>query len=136
MNPGATTRPCASIVRLAAAPLYLPTPTIFPLWIATSAWNAGSPEPSTTRPFLMSRSYAILFPPPCPAPHMSLEESRSHRGRPFPPGPVVHRHLSSSVRTTAYASQRPTAIFSIMNNVHHPDEGRSSTDRLENGAVA
>ena len=30
---------------------------------ATSAANAGSPEPSTTRPFLMSRSYAMLIPP-------------------------------------------------------------------------
>src|SRR5262252_1696298 len=68
MNPGATTRPSASIVRLAAAPAYLPTPTIFPPCTATSAANAGSPEPSTTRPFLISRSYAILFSPLAPAP--------------------------------------------------------------------
>src|SRR5437588_10429286 len=60
MNPGATTRPSASIVRLAAAPAYLPTPTILPFCTATSAANAGSPEPSTTRPFLMSRSNAIF----------------------------------------------------------------------------
>src|SRR5439155_24630296 len=66
MNPGATTRPAASIVRLAAAPFDLPTPTILPSCTATSAANAGSPEPSTTRPFLISRSYAILIPPRCP----------------------------------------------------------------------
>src|SRR5207248_9216772 len=63
MKPGATTRPSASIVRSAAAPFDLPTPTILPSLTATSAWNAGSPEPSTTRPFLMSRSNAIAFPP-------------------------------------------------------------------------
>src|SRR5258708_11145377 len=66
MKPGATTRPSASIVRLAAAPAYLPTPTILPPCTATSAANAGSPEPSTTRPFLMSRSNAMLLPPRCP----------------------------------------------------------------------
>ena len=36
----------------------------------------GPPEPSTTRPFLMSRSYAILLPPCCPAP----SERRGNRG--------------------------------------------------------
>src|SRR5262245_9443303 len=66
MKPGATTRPSASIVRSAAAPAYLPTPTILPFCTATSAANAGSPEPSTTRPFVISRSYAILLPPRCP----------------------------------------------------------------------
>src|SRR4051795_9796664 len=51
------------MVRSAAAPFDLPTPTILPSLTATSAWNAGSPEPSTTRTFLMSRSNAIAFPP-------------------------------------------------------------------------
>src|SRR3989442_12731354 len=43
--------------------LNLPTPTIFPLCTATSAVKEGPPEPSTTRPFLMSRSYAMTLPP-------------------------------------------------------------------------
>src|SRR6516164_5698257 len=68
------------MMRLAWAPLYLPTPKIFPLWIATSAWNAGSPEPSTTRPFLMSRSYAMLVPPHCPA--ARRRHDRMTRGHP------------------------------------------------------
>src|SRR2546427_4502482 len=42
--------------------LNLPTPTIFPLCTATSAVKEGPPEPSTTRPFLMSRSYAMTLP--------------------------------------------------------------------------
>ena len=41
----------------------LPTPTILPFCTATSAWKEGPPEPSTTRPFFMSRSYAIRLPP-------------------------------------------------------------------------
>src|SRR6266446_6539070 len=91
MNPGATTRPSASIVRLAAAPAYLPTPTILPFCTATSAANAGSPEPSTTRPFLISRSYAILLPPRCP-PLRSERSGLSRRaaiaiGR-HPPAPL------------------------------------------------
>src|SRR5579885_688952 len=53
------TRPSASIVLRAAAPAYLPTPTILPPDTATSALNAGAPDPSTTRPFLIKRSYAI-----------------------------------------------------------------------------
>src|SRR5215469_4718302 len=88
MNPGATTRPAASIVRLPAAPLCFPTPTIFPPCTATSAWNDGSPEPSTTRPFLMSRSYAMMRSPHCPAPN---EPGTVAAGRLT--GPVVHRHL-------------------------------------------
>src|SRR5215471_14943950 len=49
MNPGATTRPAASMVRVAAAPAYLPTPTILPSCTATSArrsyWIPGSYAP-------------------------------------------------------------------------------------------
>src|SRR2546425_10737131 len=75
MNPGATARPSASMMRGADA-LNLPTPTIFPWCTATSAWNDGPPEPSTTRPFLMSRSYAIGLPPLGPAPFVR----RGHRG--------------------------------------------------------
>src|SRR5215472_3431125 len=58
MNPGATTRPSASIVRR-AGPLNLPSSTILPSLIPTSPWKEGIPEPSTMRPFLISRSYAI-----------------------------------------------------------------------------
>src|SRR5947199_8878285 len=42
--------------------LNLPTPTIFPWCTATSAVKEGPPEPSTTHPFLMSRSYAMMLP--------------------------------------------------------------------------
>src|SRR5271165_3682568 len=77
IKPGATTRPAASMVRLAAAPAYLPTPTILPSCTATSAANAGSPEPSTTRPFLMSRSKAMLIPPCCPPLRTSAAACRS-----------------------------------------------------------
>ena len=48
MNPGATTRPEASIVRLAEAPASLPTAAIFPPRTPTSAVNQGAPVPSTT----------------------------------------------------------------------------------------
>src|SRR5437660_6382897 len=46
--------------------LNLPTPTVFPWCTATSAVKEGSPEPSTTRPFVMSRSYAMTLPPLSP----------------------------------------------------------------------
>ena len=55
MKPGATTWPLASIVRL-ASPRSLPISAILPLRIPTSALNAGQPDPSTMRPFLMSMS--------------------------------------------------------------------------------
>src|SRR6267142_4831564 len=61
MKPGATTRPSA-LMRRVADSLNLPTPTIFPWCTATSAWNEGPPEPSTTRPFLISRSYVMCCP--------------------------------------------------------------------------
>src|SRR5437016_14614257 len=60
MNPGATARPSASIVLL-AGPLNLPISAILPFLTPTSPRKAGIPEPSTTRPFLISRSYAIAI---------------------------------------------------------------------------
>src|SRR5438874_7658504 len=60
MKPGATARPAASIVLL-AGPDNLPISTILPSLTPTSPRNDGMPEPSTTRPFLISRSYAIGF---------------------------------------------------------------------------
>src|SRR5437762_4356941 len=60
MKPGATARPAASIVLL-AGPDNLPISTILPSLTPTSPRNAGMPEPSTTRPFLISKSYAIGF---------------------------------------------------------------------------
>src|SRR5215510_11556478 len=65
MNPWATARPSALMTRVADS-LNLPTPTISPLCTATSAVKEGPPEPSTTRPFLMSRSYAMTLPPISP----------------------------------------------------------------------
>src|SRR5215467_12527112 len=61
MKPGATTRPSASIVRF-EGPLNLPSSTILPSLTPTSPRKDGIPEPSTMRPFLISRSYAIAFP--------------------------------------------------------------------------
>src|SRR6185312_6357098 len=61
MKPGVTARPEASTVRV-AGPLSLPISAILPLRTPTSPRNAGMPEPSTTRPFLISRSYAIWMP--------------------------------------------------------------------------
>src|SRR6516162_2589222 len=91
MKPGATTRPSASMMRLAVAPAYLPTPTILPSWTATSAANAGSPEPSTTRPFFMSRSYAMILSPHCPAPcePEALAAGGAHRAS-GPPAPLSY----------------------------------------------
>src|SRR5262252_1368623 len=82
MNPGATTRPAASMVRVAAAPAYLPTPTIVPSCTATSARNPSSPVPSPTRPFVIKRSYAMLLSPHCPAP----DEPGALAAGPRPPG--------------------------------------------------
>src|SRR5215469_13659124 len=122
MNPGATTRPSASIVRLADAPAYLPTPTIFPPCTATSARNAGSPEPSTTVPFLMSRSNAIAFLLVAP-----LQANQRPSRRAQLTEPVVHRHASPTVRAAAYASSRRPSILSTMNNLHLHHDGRSFT---------
>src|ERR1051326_5394581 len=62
MKPGATAWPPASTV-CPAAPESLPISTILPSLTPTSPWNDGIPEPSTINPFLISRSYAIGFPP-------------------------------------------------------------------------
>src|SRR5690349_24290522 len=56
MKPGATTRPCASMVRVAVAFARLPIFTIRSPLIATSAVYAARPEPSTTLPPLINRS--------------------------------------------------------------------------------
>src|ERR1700730_2083897 len=60
MKPGATAWPSASIV-FVAVPDSLPISAILPSLTPTSPRNAGIPEPSTTRPFLINRSYAIGF---------------------------------------------------------------------------
>src|SRR5215213_5969869 len=56
MKPGATTRPRASMVRVAVACARFPIFTIRSSLIATSAVYAGRPEPSTTLPFRIKRS--------------------------------------------------------------------------------
>src|SRR6478736_2393361 len=61
MKPGATTRPSASIVRV-AGPLSLPISAILPSLTPTSPRNPGIPEPSTMRPLRINRSYAIAIP--------------------------------------------------------------------------
>src|SRR5213592_3207114 len=58
MNPGATIRSEASMTFLAPV-VTLPISAIWPLATATSARYRGAPVPSTTVPFLMSRSYDI-----------------------------------------------------------------------------
>src|ERR1700732_1512484 len=58
MKPGATTRSEASITFFAPSAA-LPISTIRPSAIATSARRDGPPVPSTTVPFLISRSYDI-----------------------------------------------------------------------------
>src|SRR5262245_24994501 len=55
MKPGATTRSAASITR-AAPSVTRPTSAILPFAMATSARRAGSPVPSTSVPFLITRS--------------------------------------------------------------------------------
>src|SRR5215813_10950928 len=87
MNPGATARPSASIMRVADS-LNLPTPTIFPWCTATSAVKEGPPEPSTTRPFLMSRSYAMTLPPISP----DASGPIYHLGAYYRVHPVTHQH--------------------------------------------
>src|SRR5437773_2857206 len=61
MNPGATTRPDASIVRLARDPESRPTAAIFPPRTPTSARNQGAPVPSTTRALVNKRSKPASF---------------------------------------------------------------------------
>jgi hypothetical protein len=56
MNPGATTRPDASIVRVAGADARRPTAAIFPPRTPTSAANQGAPVPSTTRALVNTMS--------------------------------------------------------------------------------
>src|SRR6516165_1111667 len=113
MKPGATTRPAASIVRLAAAPAYLPTPTILPSWTATSAAKAGSPEPSTTRPFLMSRSNAIVF--LLLAPAARRRHDRMTRGHPCvscKADPTLRGGITHSPRTQlGYAARDGLPLF-------------------------
>src|SRR5260370_21496572 len=59
MKPGAIAWPPTSTTA-SAAPDNLPISTILPSLTATSPWNDAIPEPSTTRPFLIKTSYAIL----------------------------------------------------------------------------
>ena len=56
--PGATKRPSASIV-FSAAPVTRPISTIVPSLTATSARYREKPLPSTTMPFLITKSWAM-----------------------------------------------------------------------------
>src|SRR5712691_8215016 len=58
MKPGATTRSAASIT-LAAPSVTRPISAILPAVMATSARRAGAPVPSTSMPFLITRSWAM-----------------------------------------------------------------------------
>ena len=66
-KPGATACPSASIVRR-AIPGFLPMNVIRPSRIPMSARKPGAPEPSTTIPFSMTRSYSMRPPPGAPKP--------------------------------------------------------------------
>jgi hypothetical protein len=58
MKPGATTRPLASISRVAGASIR-PTSTTRPSCTPTSAWTGSAPVPSWTRPPRMAMSRAM-----------------------------------------------------------------------------
>jgi hypothetical protein len=58
MNPGATTSPCASIVRALAASRRLPMAAILPSRIPTSPEYHGEPVPSMMWPLVMTTSKA------------------------------------------------------------------------------
>ncbi|PYQ96429.1 MAG: hypothetical protein DMF96_18510 [Acidobacteria bacterium] len=55
MNPGASTNPCASMVR-AAVPVTRPTPAMRPSRTATEPATGGPPVPSMMRALVTSRS--------------------------------------------------------------------------------
>src|SRR6266567_8541550 len=82
----------------AATPGSLPNSTILPSLTPTSPRKAGSPEPSTMRPFLISRSYAIGFPPRCGSP-----ERRPARPR------LYHATPASMPAFTAWVGAEPCA---------------------------
>src|SRR5690242_6790979 len=64
MKPGQTNLPLASMVRDAADPASRPTAAILPSRMATSAYRAGLPAPSMTRPPVISRSYGCAIESP------------------------------------------------------------------------
>src|SRR5215469_7791543 len=118
MNPGATTRPSASIVR-AAGPLNLPISTILPSLIPTSPRNAGIPEPSTMRPLRINRSYAIAAPFPIihrlmyHAARARLAGRNRRHGLPPPHDwvPLVDRpHSKQQTPTTTVATRQDLAV--------------------------
>src|SRR5665213_3261632 len=61
-QPGVTSRPWASTVRLAGSSANEPTPVIRPRSTVTSAIRAGAPVPSTTVPPRMTRSCMLGSP--------------------------------------------------------------------------
>src|SRR3981189_2704300 len=69
-----------------AGPDSLPISAILPSLTPTSPRKAGIPEPSTTRPFLISRSYAIGF----------LLQGRAAAAGPPPVGVAVPRRRALS----------------------------------------
>src|SRR5664280_245707 len=62
-QPGVTSRPSASTVRVASSPRWSPTPVIRPSLTVMSAVRAGAPVPSTTVPPWMTRSCMVVSPP-------------------------------------------------------------------------
>src|SRR3954451_20239002 len=93
MKPGLTARPSASIVFVAGLES-LPISAILPSLTPTSARKLGIPEPSTTRPFLIKRSYAI-----------ASSHARRRRPRPALARTVArHRHAAARYRRMAWGA--------------------------------
>ena len=77
------------------APLNLPISTILPFLMPTSPRNAGMPEPSTTSPFLISRSYAIGFFLSAERPRVAARRTRREVYAPWAADTTPQRRHSS-----------------------------------------
>src|ERR1700730_11951554 len=107
MKPGATAWPSASIV-FVAVPDSLPISAILPSLTPTSPRNAGIPEPSTTTPFLISKSYAIGF--LLKAGPRRRDRSGSTLPRNFPAKAALSQHGSGPSHAKGHTARRQGSI--------------------------
>ena len=114
----------ASIVRV-AGPLSLPISTILPSLTPTSPRNAGIPDPSTMRPFLINRSYAIATPFLDQLPDGTLTRRM---------GRNLHREIGGMVFLSRMAAcaARPTGCLGAMRrSTIGPNPKRGESDDAE-----
>src|SRR5262249_24167057 len=132
MDPGATTIPCASMMRFAVASASRPIAAILPARIPISAAYQGEPVPSTMCPLRMTRSYGWAKAAEARRKRRMRMESRANSGagelgrQVIEPNALLERFRNLGAANTRPALHRLRSRYSILDQHAGCDHARSA----------